>query len=240
MRILVASDLHYRLPHYDWLLEQAPQFDVVALPGDHLDVAGAVPLDAQIVVLRSYFEKLSSATVLLTTSGNHDLDGPGAHGEQIPSWLRRATGQRIHVDNDVVDIDTTRFTLCPWWDGPVTKLEVDAQLARDAVGRPERWIWLYHSPPAGTGLCRAGRREFPDHDLVNWIERWQPDLVFTGHVHQAPWVEGGAWSARIGRTWVFNAGRQAGPQPSHVIIDTDAATADWFGPPEFGQIALDA
>src|SRR6187549_693477 len=82
MRILVASDLHYRLPHYDWLVQQALQFDVIALPGDHLDVAGAVPLDAQIVVLGSYFEKLSSATVLLTTSGNHDLDGPGAHGEQ--------------------------------------------------------------------------------------------------------------------------------------------------------------
>jgi Icc-related predicted phosphoesterase len=239
MRILVASDLHYRLPHYDWLVEQALHFDVIALPGDHLDVAGAVPLDAQIVVLRSYFERLSSATVLLTTSGNHDLDGPGDHGEQIPAWLRRAAGQRIHVDNDVVDIGTTRFTLCPWWDGPVTKLEVDAQLARDAADRPERWVWLYHSPPAGTGLCRTGRREFPDHDLLNWIERWQPDLVFTGHIHQAPWVDGGAWSARIGRTWVFNAGRQSGPLPSHVIIDTDAGTADWIGLPEFGRIALD-
>ncbi|HUP73873.1 MAG TPA: hypothetical protein VM282_12610 [Acidimicrobiales bacterium] len=72
MRILVASDLHYRLPHYGWLVEQALHFDVIALPGDH-------------------------------------LDGPGDHGEQIPSWLRQAAGQRIHVDNDVVDIGTTRL-----------------------------------------------------------------------------------------------------------------------------------
>ena len=203
----------------------------------HLDLAGSVPLDAQIVVLRSYFDKLSSASILLTTSGNHDLDGPGAHGEQIPSWLRQAARQRVHVDGAVFDIDTTRFTLCPWWDGPVTKLEVDAQLARDAEGRPERWIWLYHSPPAGTGLCRTATREFPDHDLANWIERWQPDLVFTGHIHQAPWVEGGGWAAQLGRTWVFNPGRQVvagrpvGPVPTHVIIDTNAATAEWTGLP---------
>jgi hypothetical protein len=129
---------------------------------------------------------------LLTTSGNHDLDGPGPHGEQIPSWLRRVTRHRIHVDRAVFDLDSTRFTLCPWWDGPVTKLEVDAQFARDALDRPDRWIWLYHSPPRARVCAGRAPREFPDHDLATWIERWQPDLVFTGHIHQAPWVDGGA------------------------------------------------
>lgn len=34
MRILVASDLHYGLPHYDWLVRAADDVDVVALAGD--------------------------------------------------------------------------------------------------------------------------------------------------------------------------------------------------------------
>ncbi len=191
MLILAAADLHYRLPHYDWLLERASDFDVVALPGDHIDLAGSVPVEAQTVVLTSYLQRLAAVTTLLTTSGNHDLDGPGIHGEQVPSWLQRAGRTGLHVDGSAVDIDGVRFSLCPWWDGPVTKAEVDAQLERDSVDRPDRWVWLYHSPPGGTGLCRTGKREFPDPDLEAWIERWKPDLVFTGHIHQAPWVDGG-------------------------------------------------
>ena len=82
MQILVASDLHYELPHYDWLLDQAADFDVLALVGDHLSVASAVPLSAQIVVISRYLERLGERTTVVTCSGNHDLDGPGAEGEQ--------------------------------------------------------------------------------------------------------------------------------------------------------------
>jgi Icc-related predicted phosphoesterase len=238
VKILAAADLHYRLPHYDWLLDQAPDVDVVALAGDHIDLAGGVPVEAQMVVLTTYFERLAGRTTLLTTSGNHDLDGPGDHGEQIPGWLRRAGRAGINVDGGTVDLDGVRFTLCPWWDGPVTKAEVDDQFERDATDRPARWVWLYHSPPAGTGLCRTGHKEFPDPDLTAWIDRWHPDVVFTGHIHQAPWADGGGWSARLGRTWVFNAGRTTGAVPAHVIVDLDALTAEWYGLPDSDRIEL--
>jgi Icc-related predicted phosphoesterase len=122
-----------------------------------------------------------------------------------------------------------RFTVCPWWDGPVTRAEVDAQLATAAADRPGLWVWVYHSPPAGTPLCRDGRREFPDHDLAAWIEQHQPDIVICGHIHQAPWAKGGSWHARLGRTHVFNAGKQIGHVPPHITIDTTAGTAHWFG-----------
>lgn len=238
MRILLASDLHYRLPHYDWLLAEADRFDVVALPGDHLDLVGTVPLEAQIVVLTSTLQRLASRTLLLTTSGNHDLDGPGEAGEQVAGWLRRLRDLGLHVDGARVDLGETRFTLCPWWDGPETRAQIVAQLERDAQDRTGRWVWLYHAPPGGTGLCRTARKEFPDHDLSAWIARWQPDLVLCGHVHQAPWVAGGGWSARLGRTWVFNAGRQIGPVPAHVVIDTTEGRASWFGMPEREEMSL--
>ncbi len=231
MRILSVSDLHYRLLHYDWLVRAAddPETDVVVLAGDLADVVSPVPIDVQAVVLETYLTTLSERALVMASSGNHDLDGPGANGEQVAGWLHRVDSERVLVDGATTDVDDVRFTVCPWWDGPLTRAEVDAQLAAAAVDRPGFWVWIYHSPPAGTPLCRDGRREFPDHDLAAWIDRHQPDVVICGHIHQAPWAKGGSWHARLGRTTVFNAGKQIGHVPPHITIDTEARTAHWFG-----------
>ena len=238
MRILVVSDLHYRLPHYDWLVKAADDVDVVALVGDLADVVNAVPFTVQVVVLEKYLTLLGDKALVLASSGNHDLDGPGDHGEQTASWLAGSRGPRVHVDGASIDLDGTRFTICPWWDGPATRQLVAEQLAAAAIDRPERWIWLYHSPPAGTVLCRDGRREFPDHDLAGWIAEHRPDIVLCGHIHQAPWVDGGSWHDRLDGTWVFNAGKQRGPVPPHITIDTEARTAEWFGVFEVQSVDL--
>jgi len=229
MRVLVVSDLHYRLPHFDWLVQAAAEVDVVAIVGDLANVVSPVPLEVQIVVLEKYLAVLAETSTVLVSSGNHDLDGPDSDGEQVARWLQRSAGGRIHVDGTSVDVDGIRFTICPWWDGPQTRDRVGAQLALAAVDRPAEWIWLYHSPPTGTVLCRDGQREFPDQDLADWIGEHSPDLVLCGHIHQAPWVDGGSWKDRLGSTWVFNAGKQAGAVPPHITIDTDARTAEWFG-----------
>ena len=176
--------------------------------------------------------------MVLAASGNHDLDGPDRYGEQAAGWLRRARARKVFTDGATVDLDGTRFTVCPWWDGPLGRAAVARQLAAASDDRPERWVWIYHSPPAGTVLCRDGRREFPDHDLAAWIAEYQPHLVLCGHIHQAPWVDGGSWRARLGETWVFNPGRQLGPVPPHVMIDLDAGTAEWFGVFSSEQIDL--
>jgi len=229
VRILAATDIHYRLGQYDWLVANSGSADVITLSGDLADIRSTVPLEAQIVVIERYLERLAESAVVLAVSGNHDLDGPAAHGEQVASWLRGPFQGAVHSDGASVDLDGHRFTMCPWWDGPITRQAVDAQLERAAVDRPERWVWLYHAPPAGTVLCRDGRREFPDQDLADWITRHQPDIVLTGHIHQAPWTDGGSWHDRIGDTRVFNAGHQIGTIPPHIRLDTTTGTAHWYG-----------
>lgn len=243
MRILVVSDLHYRLPHYDWLVEAAAQVDAIAIVGDLADVVSPVPHEVQTVVIGTYLNRLAERTRVLAASGNHDLDGPGPHGEQTAAWLLALApsdvpGDRLHVDGASVDVGDTRFTVCPWWDGPTTREEVAGQLARAAVDRPARWVWLYHAPPAGTPLCHDGRRTFPDHDLAGWIAEHRPDVVLCGHIHQSPWANGGSWHAKLGETWVFNAGKQIGPVPAHITLDTEAGTAHWFGVFESESLAL--
>ena len=225
----MASDLHYRLPHYDWLVGAAADVDVVALAGDLASVANPVPFDVQVIVLERYLTALAQHATVLAASGNHDLDGPGELGEQVAGWLRDLRHETLLGDGASFDRDGIRFTVCPWWDGPATRDAVGAQLAAAAVDRPAIWIWIYHAPPANTVLCNDGRREFPDHELTAWIEQYQPEFVLCGHIHQAPWIEGGSWHARLGTTWIFNAGKQVGPVPPHITIDTVLETAEWYG-----------
>jgi Icc-related predicted phosphoesterase len=232
MKLLCTADLHYRLPQLDWLVDQAGTVDVVVVPGDLLQVVGAAPLEVQIVVVSKYLRRLAERSLVLASSGNHDLDGPGQTGEQASGWLRDLAGDGLVVDGQSIDVDGTRFTVCPWWDGPATRQLVEDQLSAAAVDRPPRWIWVYHSPPADSPLCQAGSRSYPDVDLAAWIDRWQPDLVICGHIHQAPWVVGGGWVDRRGTTWLLNAGHQPGPMPAHVVVDLDAGTAEWVALPE--------
>jgi Icc-related predicted phosphoesterase len=242
VRLLCTADLHYRLPQLDWLVEQAgaDDVDVVVIPGDLLQVVGAAPLEVQIVVVSKYLQRLAERTLVLASSGNHDLDGPGETGEQSTTWLRRLADERLVVDGGSIDVDETRFTVCPWWDGPATRQLVEEQLAATAADRPRRWVWVYHSPPSDSPLCWTGSKSYPDPDLAGWIDRWQPDLVVCGHIHQAPWVDGGAWIDRRGETWMVNAGHQPGPVPAHVIIDLDEATAEWVALPERERVELEA
>jgi Icc-related predicted phosphoesterase len=119
------------------------------------------------------------------------------------------------------------LTVCAWWDGPLGREAVEAQLTADAARRPNRWIWVYHWPPVGSPTSWTGKRQYGDPDLREWIERFAPDMVLTGHVHQSPFVADGSWFDRVGSTWVFNAGNQRGPTPTRIEIDLDAGQATW-------------
>jgi Icc-related predicted phosphoesterase len=227
MRILLVSDLHYALRQLDWTVANSPHFDLVVVAGDSLDIASALSVEAQMVVVLEYLSMLSSGTRVVVSSGNHDLVGPDANGEQAALWLGQARASGIATDGDSIEIDDTLVTVCPWWDGPHGRRAVEEQLEADASRRPGRWIWVYHWPPLGSSTCWTGKRDYGDEDLAGWIPRFMPDIVLSGHVHQSPFVEKGSWVDLVGRTWVFNAGNQRGPVPTRIEIDLDAESATW-------------
>lgn len=227
MRVLLVADLHYTLPQWDWVVRVAPTFDLVVLAGDHLDISSTVPLAAQALVVLRYVSLLRGLTRVVVSSGNHDLTGADAQGEQAALWLSAARDGGVAVDGDTVDVGDTRLTVCPWWDGPAGRARVDAQLQADAAARPARWIWIYHWPPLGSPTCWNGRRSYGDTELGGWIAQHRPDLVLTGHVHESPFKAQGSWADRIGATWVLNAGRQIGPVPCHIDIDLPSGRVAW-------------
>jgi len=227
VRLLLVSDLNYTLRQFDWVVATSPPFDLVVLAGDHLDISSPVALDAQIVVVLRYLALLGSTGRLAVSSGNHDLTGSDEHGERAALWLNDARTAGVSTDGDSLLVGDTLVTVCPWWDGPVGRESVAAQLSRDASRRPSKWVWVYHWPPLGSPTCWTGRRHYGDEALGNWINEHRPDVVLTGHVHDPPFKPDGGWADRIGETWVFNPGRQIGPIPTRIELDLDEQRATW-------------
>ncbi len=227
MLVLLAADLHYRLPQYDWLLAVAPEVDAIVLAGDLCDVASAVDVSTQSLAVGAVLERLAAETLLVTCSGNHDLDTRDEAGEKTSRWMGRV-GERIVADGRThVAADGTTFTSLGWWDGPVARARLEAQLEEAAEQRGDGpWIWAYHSPPTGP-LSWTGSRHFGDEAVEAWVARYEPTAVLSGHIHQAPFTADGGWVTRVGPTWVFNPGQQPGPVPAHVELDLAAGTASW-------------
>ena len=227
MRFLLVSDLHYALKQYDWTVSVASNFDVVVIAGDHLDIASRVDGGVQVVVILKYLKRLMGCSQLIVSSGNHDLDARDDSGERVARWINQVRQLGVPTDGDSVMVGATLVTICPWWDGSNVRRTVQEQIERDATKPRNSWIWVYHAPPSGSPTCWDGRRAYGDDELATWIKKFQPDFVLAGHIHQAPFAKGGSWADRIGTTWVFNCGRQIGPIPTHIVVDTEAREAKW-------------
>lgn len=227
MRLLLTSDLHYQLRQYDWLMAAAANFDAVVIAGDHIDAFLPVPGAVQTAALRASFAALAQRSRLLVCSGNHDLNARNSAGEKTADWLDACRDTRLAVDGDTVCVGNTLFTVCPWWDGPHARSGVEHLLERASEQRRGDWIWVYHAPPVGA-LSWTGKRHFGDPLLPELVQRHAPTAVLCGHIHEAPFRTGGSWIDRIGKTWLFNAGRQIGEVPARVEIDFAEATARWI------------
>ena len=93
---------------------------------------------------------------------------------------------------------------------PLEAEEDDRLYVHASAHQPERWHYVRNAEDARRGLEAVTAR-----------------IVLCGHVHQAPFKPDGGWADRIGRTWVFNAGKQIGPVPAHIVIDLATGSASW-------------
>jgi Icc-related predicted phosphoesterase len=228
VRALLVSDLHYDLRKLDWILAEADGVDLLAVAGDVLDIASGVPLDAQIVVALEYLARFAERTTTVACSGNHDLDSRSEADEKMTRWIAEARRDGVHVDGDSVEVGGWLVTACAWWEGPATLASLQASLDAAAERRHGPWLWVYHGPPEGP-LAWTGSKFFGDPELPQLLDRHHPEVVLCGHIHQAPFVSGGAWCDRVGETMLFNSGYQRGNIPAHVFLDLDDdSTASWW------------
>jgi len=79
------------------------------------------------------------------------------------------------------------------------------QLAR--MSEPKRTIYVLHDPPCDTNLdLLYNGQHIGSMAVRRFIERYQPPLILSGHIHEAPRVSGKI-TGRIGETLCVNPGQ---------------------------------
>jgi Icc-related predicted phosphoesterase len=228
MKILIVSDIHYRLQQFDWLVEVADRYDLVIIAGDLLDLGGHADLDAQIVVVTKYLHRIRAKTPLAVCSGNHDGDDKNEADEYICLWLKKARSENLYVDGDGYNVEDLLVSICPWWDGPVTRGEMEEFIKAENVRRPKTWLGVHHAPPNESPISWTGRKDAGDAFFRDFVNGYRPRFAFSGHIHNSPFKEEGSWIDLIGNTWVFNPGVQIGSVPSYIELELDGQVARWI------------
>ncbi len=230
MRLLVVSDIHYSLRQYDWLMRTSSDFDLVVIAGDVLELASYVDLDTQASVVGRYFRKICANVPLVVCSGNHDLL-EDCNGDRSAEWLEELGIPGLVVDGGIFETDELRILTFPWSETAEEEEKVSRWLEEQIdMDDPRAVFWVHHAPPKGAKTSWNGNRDFGDSSLAGWIDEYAPDVVFSGHVHNAPYYEPeGSWIDKIGNTIVINGGRQIGERPATVEFEVENGTLVWCG-----------
>lgn len=217
MKVLLTADLHDRRQWLEWLVAQAPQYELVCIAGDLLDMFSADE-QGQVDYLRSEWlpAMIATGTPVVISSGNHD--------HYADAWLTYIS----NLDNCVGDGATRLLALrsgeplivttCPngRWDSDALMVrlwEEGARLHRETYAP---WLVLHHEPPAQ----RAPRGCTVTHWLTRRLETYRPTYVLCGHLHE--WQE---FASRLRGVWIFNAGQRLdAPRPNHLILETGENT----------------
>ena len=254
MKLLFTSDPHAAAPADLRLATraQARGCALLAIAGDLLDLFAQEDASTQAHAAAAWLGALAARVPhLAVCSGNHDPDGPDG-----ANWLARAaagvkTGHLLADGASAVlwgeegDLGLI-VSCCPYWniqersaahhvwlrDQAEGVWAEGRRLADQHAGLP--WVVLHHEPPEGTRVAVGAWTTGADFGgggfwAAEWCRQYRPDYLLSGHIHQAPFVEGGSWADRVedSPTWAFNPGRDE-TDCRTIEIDLAARTARWF------------
>jgi Icc-related predicted phosphoesterase len=226
MKILITADLHYRSRWFDWLLEQGPNFDLICIAGDLLDMFDRTPRSDQAREISISLRRLAKKTWVAICSGNHDCTGRQVSRDRAPiyEWLAQLDEEpRIVTDGATRVIEDLIVTTLPYH---CYQEQKSVWLDRGASVRRSRsydWLVLHHIPPvAYPGSTKE------EAEAAELLAKYQPDYILCGHSHQFPYFAGRSWSMKIGNATVLIPGQvlSAG-YPNHVVLDTKTRDAGW-------------
>lgn len=228
MKILAVSDLHYSLPQYDWLVQNCQSYDLIILAGDMMDLSSYVDADTQASVVGEYFKKICAKVPMVVCSGNHDLVDEG-DGNRTADWLQDFAIPGLTVDGQIFEKQGLKIFSFPWWENLAEREKVASWLNEHSDGTAEHIFWVHHAPPNGTKVSWDGKCHLGDNNVKQWIQTHQPEIIFSGHIHNAPYYPEGNWHDKIHTTVITNAGRQMGSVPATIVLETEESQMTWCG-----------
>ena len=233
MRLLLTSELRYRLPWFKWLEAQAVHYDAIAICGDLLDVFHKEPLKRQVQRTTRWLRTLTEKTSVILCSGNHDtVDIPLERSSgAIPGWLA-GLDSIITVDgNTAVVRDRLVITSVGFIATSDQKRPILAAADRTREEKGVPWIVLHHHPPAfhlgiGPEELTAGRL----------LKQFSPDFWASGRLYgQQPFLKRRGWFQRMDSSIVLNTPQlcvgqelSEAPFPNHIVLDLTARKLSWY------------
>jgi Icc-related predicted phosphoesterase len=200
------------------LVEAAPGADLLLMMGND-DWAGNLPclerhdgtlwkvIHGRSIEVRGH-PVAGMSWVPITPFGIKDWERWDDGGEERPARLDGVTSWSGRVEP--VRFDPARRT-------PTIAQALDEL---SALGPADRTLFILHSPPRDTHCDRiASGAHVGSRAIRAFVERWQPPLVLSGHIHEAPRLSS-SYRDTLGRTVVVNPGQ----------FGTSRLCGVWFDP----------
>lgn len=116
------------------------------------------------------------------------------------------------------------------WGKSEDEIESDLTALEKSAGDPSRTIFVVHTPPFMTKLDQSfGDAHFGSAGVKNWLASGQKHLVLSGHIHEAPFMNGGVWREEVSGTLCMQPGGWHDEGLCAVIFDLENPTnARWI------------
>jgi Calcineurin-like phosphoesterase len=179
MRLLLTADLHFRLHWFRWLIEQAPDFDLVCIAGDLLDMFKSETRIEQSREIRSLIRLLADVVPVAVCSGNHDNAGRLVSHDRasVYGWfIELGAHPNIITDGSTQKLENLIVTAIPYH---CSRQEKSIWLDRGSTTRRQTgmpWIVLHHVP-AKNGLGVSGE----EVEAAELLATYRPDYFVWGH-----------------------------------------------------------
>ena len=226
MKLLITADLHFRLHWFRWLIEQAPDFDLVCIAGDLLDMFKSETRMEQAREITRLVRELAAIVPVAVCSGNHDNAGRLASHDRasVYEWfIDLGTHRNIITDGSTRKLENLIVTAIPYH---CSRQEKSIWLDRGSTIRTQTgmpWIVLHHVPPK-TGSGVSGE----ESEAAGLLAAYRPDYFVSGHDHAFPYTTRQSWKQKLGESRLLVAGQLLGaPFPNHIKLNTGSGELSW-------------
>jgi predicted MPP superfamily phosphohydrolase len=226
MKLLLTADLHYHLHWFRWLIEEAPNFDLVCIAGDLLDMFKSETQTEQAREITRVIRELADIVPVALCSGNHDNAGRLVSHDRasVHEWfIVLGAHPKIITDGSTRKLENLILTTIPYHCSKEQKsiwLDRGSTIRRQ-TGMP--WIVLHHVPPkTGSGVSRE------ELEASELLAAYQPDYFVSGHDHAFPYESGQGWNQKLDEACALVPGQLLGAAfPNYIKLDTGSGELCW-------------
>jgi predicted MPP superfamily phosphohydrolase len=226
MKLLLTADLHFRLHWFRWLIAQAPDFDLVCIADDLLDMFKSETRIEQAREIARLIRKLADLVPVALCSGNHDNAGRLISHDRasVYEWfIDLGSHRNIITDGSTRKLENLIVTAIPYH---CSRQEKSIWLDRGSTIRRQTgmpWIVLHHVP-AKTGFGVSGE----ELEASELLAAYRPDYFVSGHDHAFPYTTGQSWNQKLGKVFVLVPGQLLSAAiPNYITMDTETGELSW-------------